>query len=445
MCPVSSIDMLQMQFHQNYGCEQHFIKGKKPDIVFLQETHSQPSTQCLWQNEWGAEIICSHGQSNARGVAVLFRKNLVYDVKQVYHHNNGRYLILDLKIDDKIVTFVNIYVPNEDSDNFILEFFQKLVSFEPQELIIGGDSNFVIDASKDATNIECKNNTKSKAILEHCMSEMMLTDAWHFQNPDMHMYTWSRRLPNYQASRIDYFLINYGMMHQCQTQILPATCTDHSLIMLTIHFDKIKRGKGHWKFNCIHLENREFLSFMNEVIDEKVASFYHKDNATKWYELKNEIIIQSQNWSKNKANQNKKFYKELMNKLRKLKNKIELSCDPMDPETKYAINEQIRINKIYENKLDKDCRGAMIRSRSKWYNEAEIGSSYFLGLERLNYSNKTMKILIKEDSSIIRDQKKIIQEQFTYYKKLYTSRPEIYFDLCNQGKKITPNDKANLE
>ena len=86
----------------------------------------------------------------------------------------------------------------------------------------------------------------------------------------------------------------------------------------------------------------------------------------------------------------------------------------MDPETKYAINEQIRINKIYENKLDKDCRGTMIRSRSKWYNEAEIGSSYFLGLERLNYSNKTMKMLIKEDSSIVHDQKKIIQEQFTY-------------------------------
>ena len=49
---------------------------KRTSDIFLQETHSTLSTQLKWKNEWGAELICSHGSSNSRGVAILIKKGL---------------------------------------------------------------------------------------------------------------------------------------------------------------------------------------------------------------------------------------------------------------------------------------------------------------------------------------------------------------------------------
>ena len=51
-----------------------WCKKKNTDIIFLQETHSTKEVENQWRNEWGAEIIMSHGGSNSRGVAVLMKK-----------------------------------------------------------------------------------------------------------------------------------------------------------------------------------------------------------------------------------------------------------------------------------------------------------------------------------------------------------------------------------
>ena len=46
-------------------------------IVVLQETHSAARDGVIWQNEWGAPILFSHGPStNECGVAVLLPRAL---------------------------------------------------------------------------------------------------------------------------------------------------------------------------------------------------------------------------------------------------------------------------------------------------------------------------------------------------------------------------------
>ena len=49
-------------------------RKKNADFSFLQETHSKEEIETQWKNEWGAEIIMSHGSSNSRGVAILIKK-----------------------------------------------------------------------------------------------------------------------------------------------------------------------------------------------------------------------------------------------------------------------------------------------------------------------------------------------------------------------------------
>ena len=47
------------------------MKTLNQDMFMLQETHSTVDTEKLWLDEWGGEIIFSHGTSNSKGVAIF--------------------------------------------------------------------------------------------------------------------------------------------------------------------------------------------------------------------------------------------------------------------------------------------------------------------------------------------------------------------------------------
>ena len=51
-----------------------YCKKYKADVILLQETHSQPQDENLWKEEWGSDIIFSHGTNQKAGVAMLIGK-----------------------------------------------------------------------------------------------------------------------------------------------------------------------------------------------------------------------------------------------------------------------------------------------------------------------------------------------------------------------------------
>lgn len=59
------------------------LKDHKIDIALLQECHSTPENELVWQNEFGGNIFFSHGSSESRGVAILFRRGLVYKITNI--------------------------------------------------------------------------------------------------------------------------------------------------------------------------------------------------------------------------------------------------------------------------------------------------------------------------------------------------------------------------
>ena len=54
-----------------------------------------------------------------------------------------------MKIDNKILTLVNIYAPNNDNPTFFQNLLDRILSFECEEVIMGGDFNLVLDVQKD--------------------------------------------------------------------------------------------------------------------------------------------------------------------------------------------------------------------------------------------------------------------------------------------------------
>ena len=79
-------------------------------------------------------------------LTITFRE---LEIIRQYSDQEGRFVIIDMKIDNKVLTLVNIYAPNKDNPTFSPNLPDHLLSFECEEIIMGGDSNLVMDVQKD--------------------------------------------------------------------------------------------------------------------------------------------------------------------------------------------------------------------------------------------------------------------------------------------------------
>ena len=422
-----------------------FLKKKCPDVICIQETHCQIEYEELWKNQVGFEIIFSNGTSSSRGVATCIKKSSDIKIVKISKDQQGRILIVDVDLQNVVFTIVNLYAPNEDDPDFFLELFALLQNHKNEEIVMTGDFNLVMQTEIDASNPNRRNNVKALAVLQHFMDEMMLTDCWRMLNPDKRIYYWYRSKPNFQASRLDYFIVNHGLLSKCESSIEPGFATDHSLITLTLHINKVERGRGYWKFNNSLLKDIEFLKHINSEIEDLCASFYHENIDIRWEEIKELLTEEAQSWSRNKAKNNRLNFYKLTEDLKNLKYRID------QQQADISLREELlNIYESKQNEMNKQITyktlGAIIRSRFKWAAEGEKSSKYFYGLEKIKASNKTIKFLITDSGERISHKDKIMAEQIKYYSKLCSSNKSVQFKYVNQTDiKLSDSDKERLD
>ena len=117
-------------------------------FFFLQEVHSTKETEPYWHSEWGYSTIFTTFSSSRADVAILFNNNFQFEILKHFADPKGRFIVTDIDIGDKIMTLVNVYVPNEDNPAFFRNVWDKLCSFECDFIVLGGDFNLVCDVSK---------------------------------------------------------------------------------------------------------------------------------------------------------------------------------------------------------------------------------------------------------------------------------------------------------
>ena len=60
------------------------------DICFLQETYSTQEVGDIWRKQWKGNMFLSHGSSHSRGVFVLVRDNLDFQLRSIKVDSQGR-------------------------------------------------------------------------------------------------------------------------------------------------------------------------------------------------------------------------------------------------------------------------------------------------------------------------------------------------------------------
>ena len=93
------------------------MRNQGANLVLLQEVHCSKRTNVMWTSEFGKRIVFVNGDSNVRGVVILFCKE-VHQVEEIQRDINGRYIALKLKIGEYNYGLINIYAPNTDDPEF---------------------------------------------------------------------------------------------------------------------------------------------------------------------------------------------------------------------------------------------------------------------------------------------------------------------------------------
>ena len=100
----------------------NWLRAKNYSIYLLQETHSAENTNPVWSSEWGLKSLFTSYSTSSGGFAVLFNNNFTFQLQRSFLDNTGRFIICDIKTNDKLITLATIYAPNEDDPGFFERF-----------------------------------------------------------------------------------------------------------------------------------------------------------------------------------------------------------------------------------------------------------------------------------------------------------------------------------
>ena len=429
-----------------------WLQNQKYDICFLQETHCVQSNENLFNSVWhGNSYKIYHSftdSSQSRGVAVLFNTNMSYKVIDYFTADNGRSILINVEIHDKMLTLVCLYAPNIEQHRKI--YFEGVTKWVKEysrtdiNIIIAGDMNCCL-GKNDRTNTNHMKD-KSRISMKNMINDLYLVDAWRAMHSHEKEYTWSDSTGNIR-SRLDYFLISERLQFpiaECKNRTVISDqpekrLTDHLSVCLSLKTLTPARGKGYWKLNNCFLKEEEYYNGIKTLISDFCIENSDLDSKiVLWELLKLTIKEFSIKYGIKRAN-------EKQNKIKNIEYELEHIHDS-DKERKEILQNELHL--LYEYKAE----GARIRSRIKWFEHGETSSKYFLKLEAKRQANIAINQLQGNDGTIFENNDEILDCAHSFYSDLFTStnvsidNVDAYLnDITLMSKQLSDRDRHSCD
>ena len=212
--------------------------------------------------------------------------------------------------------------------------------------------------------------------------------------------------------------------------------SDHSIILTEILLNNHRRGRGFWKLNYSLLEDKNYVEKIKTTIRSAVEENSGADPQLLWDTVKCRIRGTSIAYGTFKKRQEDNTLLELEFQLDKYAKMYE---NKSDSEILSKIeNIKSEINIIMQRKA----HGAVIRSRTRYFEYGEKNSKYFLNMKKRN-SNKHNITKLQIGDKVVIDPDIILQEQSNFYKHLYTSNSNNFYDH-GIGKEFFESNQPKL-
>ena len=417
-----------------------WFKSNNFDIILMQEVHFTNNSIEKWREDWGGECVFSGNSTRKEGVAILINAKSNIQINKYTEITEGRMLSLDITLEEKAITIINIYGPNKDDPSLFDTLENTLLANDDKSYIIGGDFNTILNGNLDKKNGKIDTHKKCREKLNLLMNSCNVSDVWRIQHPNRKQYTWHSTQKPFVHCRLDYFLISDNLLNTIKSSnIKPGYKTDHSII--SINYDNLKadKGPGYYKLNNSILLDKEYQNNIKQCITDTVYLNKNTNPNTLWEIIKGAIRNESIKYSSFKKKTIIKDEKEIRNRIKELE--TQLDGDNNDEEiTKQLIEQKQRLNEILDTKI----KGSMLRANAIHIESNEKNSNYFANLERKQAERKTINKL-NIDGKLVTGIKPILQEEVNYYKKLYTKdetlQPEIKHIFLNDTLKTLNEDE----
>ena len=345
----------------------YWLEQSHSGITALQETHSTPVDEQIWQKEWNGKIYYSHGKSNSSDVAILIPDNILPDIEitDIKFDQNGRLIVLDCEICRNPFVIICVYFPTKDKQIQQLEFlsyFKSLVNEHlGKNLLICGDFNICLNLKIDKKGGNKETESRYARELKCFMEEVDIVDIWRLRHPDLLQY--SRRENSRSGlvqSRIDFWLVSTALEYQVGlTTIKPGNNSDHSVISISLELlDTQMRGKGFWKFNNNLLTDCIYIDIIKQVLKDIKKNVVMENKSQLWEFVKCKIRSETIAYSIQRSKKNKLKEIELLKTLENLEKSIGTDCSQVDQYRK-AKQEWEDFQKL---KL----KGSILRSKAQW-------------------------------------------------------------------------------
>ncbi|MES9883856.1 MAG: reverse transcriptase domain-containing protein [Sedimenticola sp.] len=439
------LDIRSINIHGfNSIVKQNYIKKyaveNGVDILLVQETyiHNYVVSKQI-EKFLNIEHCCVWSYSNhtsSCGVAIMiFNKNISINRFQTDYEGRLAYLDFSYRAFNNY-RIVNIYAPTLPVDRN--EFFKTLNPHLTcaNNLILGGDFNFVIDTSLDKIGGNNARGTSGSKILTDMLHTYSLIDGYRYLYPNKKSVTWvNQQTTTVIGTRIDRFYIS-GHLKQSLTSFVVDPCpySDHDFIAIKLDDQSgISYGKSYWKFNDTLLDDQHFINLFKyfwQIISE--TENYTFDW---WEDMKSKIKLFCQDYSKSK---NKRLYGELKALVHAYRST--LLKDASNIEKLRELKQKI---KTLEDNL---YRGSIVRSKANILESNENPTGYFFQLENKHAINKTITT-INEKGTVYSTSLDILEAFRTFYQTLYNEEPvqkEINYTFLGDLPQVSNLDNVSL-
>lgn len=210
----------------------------KAQVIFMQETHlSREEHEKLKKFGYRNTFYSTCRQSRKRGVAIMIQNAVNFECLKEIKDDEGRYIIVKGKLDNKMVTLINVYAPPESDKHFFKALFAIIASESEGTLVCAGDFNVILDHRIDTTSTK-RSRTHLTKFMNILLNEQGLTDVWRELHPTEKDYTHYSNT-HHIHSRVDYVFMNTWDIHkvrECKNGV--ADISDHNAVHLAIQINE---------------------------------------------------------------------------------------------------------------------------------------------------------------------------------------------------------------
>jgi len=351
-----------------------WLRNNSKGVTFLQETHSDVFLREKWKKFWKGELYCAHGNTNSKGVAILFHASLAVEVLDINEDKKGRYLIMRVKLNEEIFVLANCYLPTKNNEKEQCDVLKEIVdilnTFSDDTLVIGGDFNVALNPllERSGGRIEPNESKKFKQEMNGMLMSLKVEDIVRNAFPDDKLFTWHNKTMGI-STRLDYWFLSENILNRVsKCKIQTALYTDHDLVRFCLSpleaFDK--RGPGYWKFNVSYISDPEYVAQIKNVIRNSYDSVKHyTDKGFVWDYIKMEIRNLTIKYSKKCSLELRQHELMLNTRLANLQSEYNLGGNINKLEDISIIKKELE--GIQTNKTN----GAIMRSRIQNIEEGE--------------------------------------------------------------------------